>query len=85
MEVHWIDSITLKVIKDVGNCAKNLRPVTIGDTIGITKNVRGSNKNQEVIIVIKTTFLVQNTAAVSCLNISHLSLSKNTLIFYVYL
>ena len=47
MGVHWIDSITLKVIKDVGNCAKNHKLVTIGGTIGITKNVRGSNKNQE--------------------------------------
>ena len=65
MEVHWIDFITSKVIKDVGNCAKNHKLVTIGDTIGITKNVRGSNKNQEVIIVIKTTSLVQNIAAVS--------------------
>ena len=65
MGVHWIDSITLKVIKDVGNCAKNHKLVTIGGTIGITKNVRGSNKNQEVIIVIKTTSLVQNIAAVS--------------------
>ena len=65
MEVHWIESITLKVIKDVGNCAKNHKLVTIGDTIGITKNVRGSNKNQEVIIVIKTTSLAPNIAAVS--------------------
>ena len=65
MEVHWIESITLKVIRDVGNCAKNHKLVTIGGTIGITKNVRGSNKNQEVIIVIKTTSPVQNIAAVS--------------------
>ena len=65
MEVHWIDSITLKVIRDVGNCAKNHKLVTIGDTIGITKNVRGSNKNQEVIIVIRITSQVQNIAAVS--------------------
>ena len=65
MEVHWIDSITLKVIKDVGNCAKNLRPVTIGSTIGITKNVRGLNKTQEATTMIKTTSLVPNIAAVS--------------------
>ena len=65
MGVHWIDSITLKVIRDVGNCAKNHKLVTIGGTIGITKNVRGSNKNQEVIIVIRITSLVQNIAAVS--------------------
>ena len=59
MEVHWIDSITLKVIKDVGNCAKNHKLVTIGGTIGITKNVRGSNKNQEVIISNQENILIR--------------------------
>ena len=66
MEVHWIDSITLKVIKDVGNCAKNHKLVTIGGTIGITKNVRGSNKNQEATTVIRIISLAPNIAAVSC-------------------